>query len=160
MPHAVGMLPVVPLFQVTSGVMPEAARKVAASGLAMIQRAPAVPFGTHGCVAPAPPRLSMSTLKPPPSAIHLKTVRRVWQTLLLPAISWRISTYWMFEFPPAPDISSSITAMWNAARPGAGMSSRDSVASRTAIRDIRPSLEHRQNAAGPSSSSRGFLAYG
>ena len=54
--------------EVMSGVMPEAARKVAASGLAMIQRAPAAPFGTHGCVAAAPPRLLMSTWKPPPSA--------------------------------------------------------------------------------------------
>ena len=68
MPHEVGILPVAALFQMASGVMPEAARNVAPSGLAMIQRAPAVPFGTQGCVAVGPPRLSIRTWKPPPSA--------------------------------------------------------------------------------------------
>src|SRR5437867_5660244 len=76
MPQDVGMLPVAPLSQVKSGVMPDAARKVAPLGLAMIQRWPPMLSARHGFTADAPPRLSMRTWKPPPSATHLKTVSR------------------------------------------------------------------------------------
>src|SRR5438034_2952936 len=48
----------------------------------------------------------------------------------------------MFELPTVPlftpDITSSITAMWNAARTGAGTSRASSEATSTAMRDIGP----------------------
>ena len=103
------MLPVAELSQVKSGDFPEAARKAAASGLAMSQRTPAPLLATFAGTS------SMSTEKPPPSALHLKTESRLWDTEFWPPASMRISTYWRFGLPAAPDITSSITARWNTA---------------------------------------------
>src|SRR5213593_1273947 len=57
----------------------------------------------------------------------------------------RISTYWTFGFPPAPDITSSITAMWNTARADSGTSRANNETNSTAIRDMSdPPFEARR----------------
>ena len=75
----------------------------------MSQRTPAPLLATFAGTS------SMSTEKPPPSALHLKTESRLWDTEFWPPASMRISTYWRFGLPAAPDITSSITARWNTA---------------------------------------------
>src|SRR5262249_28209715 len=79
-PQLVGMLPVTELSHVKSGVIPEAARKAALLGLAMMKRVSTAELLSTGLTADGPPRSSISTWTPPPSATHLKTVRRVCAT--------------------------------------------------------------------------------
>src|SRR3989442_9730057 len=94
-----------------SGVIPDAAANVTASGLPMIQRRPAMALGTllaamrSSCVAVL-------------LASHAHTVSRVRATWFCAPESMRISTYCTFGSPPAPDITSSMRARWNAAGVG------------------------------------------
>jgi hypothetical protein len=93
-----------------SGLIPAALMNVAASGLAMIQRCPATPLGTFAGTR-------SSTLAGLPGA-QLKSVSRVFPTRFWPPASMRISTYWRLAVAPTPDMTSSMTAMWKAAKPG------------------------------------------
>src|SRR5437763_9556455 len=107
--------------------MPVATKKVASLGLAMSQRTSAPLFGTFAGTW-------RRTLKLDPS--QLKAVSRVEVTEFWKPASIRISTNWRVGScagvgSRAPDITSSMSAMWKAARAGGAAS----LASSTAIRN-------------------------
>jgi hypothetical protein len=102
-----------------SGAMPEAACKLDDP---MIHRAPVMPF-----VMSLGTRRRTFTTEPS----QLNAVRRVSATTVCPLDSRRISTNCTVAFDPQPDMTSSMTAKWNAACTGMRASSTAAITTTT-----------------------------